>query len=283
MLYAGAVLCAVALLAGCSPTAVSPPVTNRIASVTPVSFLALPDVKEPSGIVYHPDRGTLFIVGDGGDIYELDLKGTVLRTKHVRNADFEGITVNPASGLLYIVIEGEDRIMELQPDSLKVVREFPVERFYKGRMVLQPGGNGLEAIAFVPDASLPGGGNLYVANQSRDTSGTNDSSAVLALQLPLAGQTTNIPIARITAYYPMTITDISDLSYNAAAGMLYMLSDKNNLLCELSLTGTVLASCPLPGKDQEGITQTPDGMLYITQDSGGMLKCTLTRKPVKMP
>ena len=33
-------------------------------------------VEEPSGIVYHAGRGTLFVVGDEGKIYEMKTDGT---------------------------------------------------------------------------------------------------------------------------------------------------------------------------------------------------------------
>ena len=282
-------MCTSLILTGCSPSTVEPPPPDApppatlIASVAPFAFHPLPALNEPSGIVYHPGRNTLFAVGDSGDVYELSLTYSVLRTSHISNSDFEGITVDPASGLLYIVVEGADSILELLPDTLIVQREFPVDRFFKGSLVLAPGGNGLEAITYVPDASLPGGGIFYVANQSRDISGAPDSSALLALQLPRNAQTAAKIRVPVIAYYPMPISDISGLQYNPARDTLFMISDNNNLLSEVSRDGTVLASCPLPGKDQEGITQTPDGMLSIAQDSGGILTCTLTLSTKHLP
>ena len=62
---------------------------------------------EPSGIVYHEERGTLFVVGDEGHIGEMKRGGKYVKKKHLRHADFEGITVHPATGLLYVAVEGE--------------------------------------------------------------------------------------------------------------------------------------------------------------------------------
>ena len=61
---------------------------------------------EPSGICFHSQRCTLFVVGDEGDICEMETTGKVLKMKHIRDADFEDITHDHSSGLLYIVIEG---------------------------------------------------------------------------------------------------------------------------------------------------------------------------------
>jgi len=47
---------------------------------------------EPSGIVFHPGRDTLFVVGAEGDICEIRKDGTMLKQKRILDADFEGIT-----------------------------------------------------------------------------------------------------------------------------------------------------------------------------------------------
>ena len=123
---------------------------------------------EPSGIVYHAGRGTLFAVGDEGDICEIETDGKLIKQTHIRDGDFEGVTYDPATGLLYVVIEGEERILEIRPDDFAVVREFEIERTFEGRMLLEPGGQGVEAITFVPDAGHPQGGTFYIGNQSFD-------------------------------------------------------------------------------------------------------------------
>ena len=77
---------------------------------------------EPSGIVFHPTRKTLFVVGDEGDMCEMKTDGTLLSRKHypadTARMDFEGITVNPATGLLYIAVEGAEKIIEIDPADL---------------------------------------------------------------------------------------------------------------------------------------------------------------------
>ena len=87
----------------------------------------------PSGIVFHPGRGTLFIVGDRGDIVEVQTDGTLVKQKRIRDADFEGITCDPSTGLLYIAVEGEERIVEIDPEDFSVLREFAINRVLEGR------------------------------------------------------------------------------------------------------------------------------------------------------
>jgi hypothetical protein len=43
-----------------------------------------------------------------------------------------------------------------------------------------------------------------------------------------------------------------------------------------SRAGHILRTWTLPGDNQEGITVTPDGVLYIAQDSGGVLTLRIT-------
>jgi len=60
---------------------------------------------EPPGIVFSARRGTLFAVDDEGTICELQLDGTLVNKKRINRADLEGITIDPATGLLYAIKE----------------------------------------------------------------------------------------------------------------------------------------------------------------------------------
>jgi hypothetical protein len=46
--------------------------------------------------------------------------------------DREDITLDPSTGLLYIIIEGDDVILEFDPVKKEVIRRFPVNRAYQG-------------------------------------------------------------------------------------------------------------------------------------------------------
>jgi len=227
---------------------------------------------EPSGIVFHPGRGTLFAVGDEGDICEIQRNGALVKQARVRPADFEAITCDAATGLLYVGIEGEERILELSPDDFGVRREFDIERVFRGAQVLKAGGQGIEAITFLPNAAHPEGGTFLVANQGFDLKATEDVSAIFEVEVPLQTSTSQKASAKILRRLPLPLIDISDMYYDAARDLVYVISDSTNALFEMTREGKALRSYALPGDSQEGFTVDPDGFIYIGQDSGGILK-----------
>lgn len=242
-----------------------PPSYEIIGNIDQIKF------NEPSGIVYHPERGTLFAVGDEGDICEIQTDGTLVKQKLIRHADFEGITVDPSTGLLYIAIEGEEKIIEVNPENFNVLREFSINRYFEGKLVLKAGGQGIEAITFVPDQNHPEGGTFYVANQGFDLNSTDDPSAIFEIEIPLK---TN-PLAKtgnITKYFCIGAIDLSGLYYDNSGKYLIIISDSANLIYKVTLEGDVVKSYQLPGDNQEGITFDNSEFMYIAQDSGGIIK-----------
>lgn len=228
-------------------------------------------IREPSGICFHTARGTLFVVGDEGDLYEITTDGARLRKKHIRNADFEGVTHNPATGLLYVAVEGAETILEIDPDTFRVLREFPMERSFRGKLRLKSGGQGIEAITFVPDKKHPHGGTFYVANQSLTMTNTEDVSAIFEVEVPLNGGKTGNK-ATILRYIPLGVIDLSGLHYDLASDHIYVISDATNTLFEIERSGVIINAYALPGDNQEGIALLDTGFLYIAQDSGGIIR-----------
>lgn len=230
------------------------------------------EFREPSGIVYHQQRGTLFVAGDNGDLCEIATDGEPVRQRHVRNthADFEGIAYDPSTGRVYVVVEEPPLLLEVDPDSLAVLREIPIERELDGQMVLASGGQGLEGVTFVPEDGHPHGGRFYVANQSFDLSSTDDVSAILELAVPLRdpGEISAVPVA----VHPLGIIDLAGLHYDAAGERFLVVSDATNSISLVSLAGEVQSSMALPAQAQEGVTLDDEGHLYIAQGSGGIIK-----------
>lgn len=234
--------------------------------------------KEPSGIVFHPQRGTLFVVGDNGDIGEIQTDGKLVKQKRIRKADFEGITCDPATGFLYIAVEGEEKIIEIDPENFEVLREFSINRTFRGTMCLKPGGQGIEAITFVPDSSHPEGGTFYVANQSFTLDNEEDPSAIFEVELPLRSRSNRNSQAKILRYFTPGIIDLSGLFYDCTNDYLYVISDATNTFFEITKDGDILKSYAFPGKNQEGIAVDMKGFLYIAQDSGGIIKLKWNRQ-----
>ena len=123
-------------------------------------------ITEPSGVIYHPQRKTLFVVDDGGYIHEIRLDGTAIQMKSLQARDLEGITTDPTTGQLYAAVEDDESILEIDPQTLTVQREFKINRIFEQKPLLKKGGMGIEAITFVPDTSHPEGGTFWIGNQS---------------------------------------------------------------------------------------------------------------------
>lgn len=227
---------------------------------------------EPSDIVFHRLRGTLFVVGDEGDLCEIQTDGTFVKQKRIRPADFEGITYDPSTGLLYIAIEGEEKILEVVPDDFSVLREFSLERTFKGETVLKASGEGIEAIAFVPNAKNPEGATFYVANQSFDLTDEEDPSAIFEVEVPLKSNSSKYSKAKIIRYFSIGAIDLSALYYDQASDHLYVISDKTDTFFEITRDGKILNSYYFPVNEAEGLAVDESGFLYIAQDSGGIIK-----------
>jgi len=263
--------CLVVLFSGCTPVCRPETVLDTI--VFPNEWVGDIDeakFNEPSGICYHAGRKTLFVAGDEGDLCEVATDGTLVKQKQLRaEADFEGVTVDPSTGLLYLAVEGAEALLEVDPDTFEIVREFPLPRKFQGRTLLEAGGEGVEAVTFVPDPKHPQGGLFYVANQAFTLSNARDISAVFVVEVPIrqsTGQT------RILTYFEPGIIDLSGLYYDPAADRLLVVSDADNLLLEYSRTHELLNVWAFPGDNQEGVTVDPEGFIYIAQDTGGIIK-----------
>jgi uncharacterized protein YjiK len=235
------------------------------------------NLNEPSGIVFHFKRKTLFVVGDEGDICEIMKDGTLINSLVIEDCELEGITYDPSTGLLYAAIEGDEKIIEIDPEDFKILRQFAIERTFQGSTVLKSGGQGIEAITFAPDPNHSEGGTFFVANQSFDLDDEEDPSAVLEVEVPLRSGSGDKLSAKIIGFYPINVIDLAGLQYDGAADHLHVISDATNTFFETTRTGQILQSYAFPGDNQEGITLDDEGFVYIAQDSGGIIKIKWTR------
>lgn len=229
-----------------------------------VDGFSKPQSEKLSGIVFYPPRETLFAVSDNGWIIEIKTDGTLIQKRQLRKkADFEGITYSPATEMLYVAIEGEEVILEVNPETLEAEGDMPIDRMFEGNILLSPEGNGIEGITFVPASDGAANGSFYLVNQSNELGGT-DPSIVFEVEINHAASE---PHAQIIRYFSVGVTDLSGIHYNPSSRRLLVISDANNVLLEVSLLGQVLKTSLLPGKKQEGITTDEAGFLYIAQDN----------------
>lgn len=237
--------------------------------------------KEGSGLSFHEGRGTFFLVTDQGSIAEMDQYGELLRFKDIGVPNMEGVTSDPTLGNLYAVIEGRDRIIEIDPDSLEVLREFTINRKLDGEKLIQGGKEGFEGITFVADSSHPQGGTFYVVNQATANGSKKELSAVIELELPIrTGEATKKGVFKgtIVRAFASDVADLSGIHFDNTTKHLWVLSDTANLVLEMNLDGTIQHRYGVPGVSQEGITGAL-GMLYIVEDQPDGIVIRLLRKP----
>ncbi len=227
------------------------------------------NIEEPSGICFHPLRKTLFVVSDEGEIFEIKTDGTPIYSLKIPG-DLEGLAVNPQSGLLYVIVEGDDIILEFDPDKKEVTRKFPLNREYDGdpnfiEKKVKEYDNGIEAIAFVLNEEHPEGGTFYLGNQW-------DPPCIIEVFVPLKTSQAKTAEARIMRVVTRKIADPAAMYYDYKTGLLNVISDADNILVEITLDGKLVREYAFLGNDQEGLTRDDDGYLYIAQDIGEILR-----------
>lgn len=243
--------------------------------------LMAPQFPEPSGIVYHPGRDSLFIVGDEGHVAELSTTGRILQNGILPKANFEGITVVPNTGLLYALLEEENAIVEIDPNDLSFGRRFEIDGRYGSDDLIPQGADGLEGIAFVLDAGHKLGGRFFIVNRGPvSPSGKAEAghSFLAELDVPLnAPSSEKKSVIKIAGAVPVEIGDLSGLMMRRnidnsdQTPILVAISCKGKMRLALDRQGRVRTKAEIPGPDPEGITLTPSGRLYIAYDSGGVL------------
>jgi uncharacterized protein YjiK len=224
---------------------------------------------EPSGICYHAHRDTLFVVGDEGEVAEIQKDGTPVANTMI-GGDLEGITVVPETGLLYIAVEGEDVILEFDPAKREVTRRFPINRTFNGdpnflKKQTDIFDNGIESLAFVPDKNHPEGGTFYVGNQW-------DPPMIMEVLVPLKSSRASEAEAKIIQVLPFRMDDPADMYYDPLTGLLNIVDDADNIFVEITLDGKLVRQYAFLGDNQEGLCRDDEGYLYIAQDTGGIIK-----------
>jgi len=233
------------------------------------------NIIDPSGICFHPQRKTFFIVSDEGVVFEVKIDGTPVFRQKVPG-DLEDVTVDPSTGLLYMIIEGDDVILEFDPDKKEVTRRFPVNRSYKGnpnflQKQTDKYDNGIEALVFVPNPGHPEGGTFYAGNQE-------DPACIMELYAPIRTSRAKEAEARILRVLPFRMRDPGAIYYDPKMRLLNVVSDADNLFLQITLDGKLVKEYAFPGNDQEGIAWDDQGYIYICQDSGGILRLKDLRK-----
>jgi len=229
---------------------------------------------EPSGIAWHGKRQTLFVVSDEGHICEIRSDGTMVRQLRGQSwRDYEDVTVHPVTGMVYVAVEGEEKILEIDPETLATRRTFAIERTFQGKTVMKGGGNGIEGITFIPDPKHPEGGTFIVAHQCMNRTTTGEVSALFEVEVPLvSGGKGDEPACKIVRMIDLGTVDLAAVCYDGSRDRLYVLSDSTDTLFEVKRDGTIVRLWAFPGDNQEGFALDDQQHAYVAQDSGGIMK-----------
>lgn len=233
----------------------------KVSSVLPANSKV---VKEPSGIAFHPGRGTLFVAGDRGDVAELTRDGKVLRKANLDGRGFEGITVGPDGRLFAIEEKKSPKIYELDPDTLKIKAEYEVDTKLQGKRVLGNHPNkSTEGLCYVPEQKA-----FYTINQH--------PPRLVKLDVPLSGKEGKAQVVDAIDLSDSVERQASDVTYDPASGHFLITESSSGQgagnVYELTREGKQVRKLEIPGERAEGLALDGFGRAFIADDAGGVLR-----------
>lgn len=237
---------------------------------------------EPSGLLWHEADSVLYTVSDDGKVTVMTADGNNQETREPRKAgigkDYEAITmVQDHPDLLYIGVEHPDSIVEYNWRT----GQFGEKWWDLTSVMTGPNNLGLEGLAFVPNEFLPAnrqsnsGGVFFAGIQRSPVAGGSDIDDYLIYGFDIDLSTSK----RIASWWGIPVPagtpggDISDISFNADTGLLYVLYDGANRLIEMKTDGTVIndyRSVPVNNQEGVAVVTTPGedhAMIYLASDS----------------
>ena len=213
---------------------------------------------EPSGLVWHPRLEYAFMVGDDGDVTQIDYDGTIINS-WFPGGDLEGITIaDKESNYIYLGVEQPDAIREFDLSTGTLTgKTWQLTDWMTG-----PDNSGLEGLTFVPNGHHPyspsSSGGLFYAGLQAD-------GKIYVFDVDLSGSDVN-HIDTITVVSGMS--GISGLNYDVKTKILSAVFSSTSRYIKMKADGTVSGEYQLPGNNQEGVAVTPDGVIYIAEDVG---------------
>jgi uncharacterized protein YjiK len=261
---------------GAAPASAGAPRTRGAGAVAALPFgrgsiqtkiLGRKALPEPSGIAFHPARGTLFAVGDRGHIVEMTREGEVLvKARLKKDIDLEAICVGP-KGLLYAATEeAPAQVIEIDPKTLEVTRRFKIDVKVGGeKLVARRANDGIEGLAWSEKERC-----YFALNQDRPP-------RIVRLEVPLDEKKGGKAKIKETIDLHDAVAEWgSDLSIDARTGH-FLVTEAGDAgvkgaLHEIARDGTLVRSVRLPGKTQEGFALDDRGSAYVAQDDGGVIR-----------
>lgn len=224
-------------------------------SVLPGTTLGnLPEQYETSGLTWHDGLQKLFAVSDEGIVSMMNADGSDIVNWNVPG-DLEALTVaDHSSTLIYIGVENPDSILEFDVTTGQVTRAFDLTNWMTGA-----DNQGLEALAFVPDATHPEGGFFYAGLQS--------DGRIYQFALPIVSTSSS---TEVTFVQSMAIEggspDLAGLAYDPSSELLLAMFDSSDQLNVIDQDGQLRSRWTVPGAGQEAVVFV-DGQFYVGDDS----------------
>ena len=214
----------------------------------------LPEQYETSGLTWHDGLQKLFAVSDEGIVSMMNADGSNTVNWNVPG-DLEALTVaDHTSNLIYIGVENPDSILEFDVSTGQVTRTFDLTNWMTGA-----DNRGLEALAFVPDATHSEGGLFYAGLQS--------DGRIYQFALPIVSSSSS---TAVTFVQSMAIeggsTDLAGLAYDPSSGLLLAMFDSLDQLHVIDRDGQLRSRWTVPGAGQEAVIFV-DGQFYVGDDS----------------
>lgn len=225
---------------------------------------AIQGVKEPSGIVFSPVRGTLFVVGDEGSLVEVSTDGKVI-AQIPTGGNLEDVAFHAPSGRLVLLSEKKGELIVLDPATGKKTGKFKLD---DAALLGESGvdkNQGFEGLAFRKEEGRPGGGVFYLVHQRAPAMLVAIAFDPLAASGSLGAESL---VSRATVG---NRDDLTAVTYEASLDRLFVIADSKDRLAMLSLSGEEQAEIVLPGVQQEGMAFDAQGNLWIADDRAGLL------------
>jgi hypothetical protein len=210
-------------------------------------------ISEPSGIVWDPVSGKLYVASDSGTITRMATDGsnpTKWTPAFSGKPDYEGVAVTGSSSLVYVAVETPPAIYEFNPST----GEFTKDKSWSLSDLPSDSDNGMEGLTFVPNGYSPypagGSGGLFYASSQID-------GTIYVYDVPLSGSGQQT-LTALDHFKPDSANnDIADLYFSTATRILYVLYGNARKIIQVagdtSLNGTTY-STPGTSTGFEGIT-----------------------------
>ncbi len=201
-------------------------------------------VLEPSGLTLGKNNKTLWTVSDNtNNVYQLDLKGNILKEVEFNGNDLEGITFDTRDGTLWLAEEELRELVHIDTNGTELGR-FNVTN-------LEGSGNsGLEGICL--DTAF----TKFVLNEKSPRLWAKLNSGYSAEE-----------IKKITA-----VQDLSGIWYEPNGNFFWIVSDQSKKLFQWSPNKGVIQSADLDYSKAEGVTvDEARKIVYIVSDKTGKL------------